>query len=74
MLIDLRSQLERFFPGSVVALDMSADPDVEYMVAYVCTNGTPQEAIEQLQRFDDVYWLDHYHQAQGKLIVNVEFE
>lgn len=73
MLIDLRGQLEHFFPESNLVLDISADPEAEYLVVYVVMHTTAQEALERLERFDDEYWLDHYHQAQGKLIVNVEF-
>jgi hypothetical protein len=73
MLIDLHGQLEHFFPESSLVLDISADPEAEYLVVYVVTDSTAPEAIERLERFDDGYWLDHHHQAQGKLIVNVEF-
>ena len=73
MLIDLHGQLKHFFPESSLVLDISVDPEAEYLVVYVVMNTTPQDAIERLERFDDGYWLDRHHQAQGKLIVNVEF-
>jgi hypothetical protein len=74
MLIDLHGQLEHFFPWSNMILDISADPEGNYLVVYVVTDTTAQEAIERLDRFDDQYWIDHRHRAQGKLIVNIEFE
>lgn len=67
----------RYFAPLSLALEVIADPDTaddQQLVLFVVLQGTPAEAFEKLQRFDDEWWLDAMDEAKGRLCISLEFQ
>ena len=64
LLTETRSHLSAYFPGSKLALRVIIDPgsvDDRQLVLFIITNLAPENALSQLQQFDD-----HSHSASSR--------
>jgi hypothetical protein len=67
----------KYFSYSQVTLDVETDyeyPTHQELAAYVVTNLPVEEALQQLERFDEQWWLNVLDQAQSKFDVDLRFE
>jgi len=50
------SRIRNFFPSEILFLEVATDPDEigdKQLVIYICTDLSPQEAIDKLDQLDD---------------------
>lgn len=77
LLIDARPNIDTAFPGATVYLEIQKDPESshnELLLAAIVVGLSPQEAFDQLEQFDESWWLENVDRSKGKLCINVEFE
>lgn len=77
MLIEAYSNIEKFFPHSLVRLAVVTDPEefgTEQLTAFVVTNLGPDETIDALSAFDKKWWLKSLKRTQRKLCITLEFQ
>ena len=65
-------KLQKLFPYSTIIMEVVQDE----LVISIETTLSPEEAIEQLDRFDDEWWLDIASSLDSftKLCVRVEYQ
>jgi hypothetical protein len=73
LLLTAYVHIQEHFPGSVVRLEMDAE-DNSQLIASIITNRSPDEAFQQLEQFDEQWWLDALDKAEMKLTISLEFE
>jgi len=70
LLLEARDKLWEHFGDAVVSLEVVIDPEMigyAQLIAFIIPKAAPDEAIDQLERFDDAWWLDNGEQGQDKL-------
>ncbi len=70
ILVEARDRLRDYFADAEVSLEVVADPEMigySQLIAFIISKADPDEAIDQLERFDEAWWLDHGEPAQDKL-------
>jgi len=77
LLLEAYSNIANYFgPYPQVFLEVVTDPeapDDQELVAFIRTNLPPDEVLDRLERFDEDWWLEASHKAQGNLCIHVEF-
>lgn len=76
LLKEAYQRIQKHFPDSPVALEVIADPeapDDRDLWAFIQTTLPPEEALEQVNRFDEEWWLAALDKANGKLGIDVEY-
>jgi uncharacterized protein (DUF1810 family) len=66
---------EYFGPSPEVVLEVVTDPEAEddrELFAFIRTPLPPEEALRELERLDQEWWLGEADQADGKLCIHVE--
>jgi hypothetical protein len=69
--------IEKCFSYSKVTLDVETDYEDathQELAVYVVSNLPLEEALQQLERFDEQWWLNVLDQAQSKFDVDLRFE
>ena len=70
LLLEARDKLWEHFGDAVVSLEVVIDPEMigyAQLIAFIIPKAAPDEALDQLERFDDAWWLDNGEQGQDKL-------
>lgn len=77
LLLEARVQITKYFGSEAdVALEVITDPGSvsdRQLFALVRTNLSPDEALIELERLDQEWWLAAMDNAQGHLGIDVEF-
>ena len=77
LLVEAHGKIAQHFgPSPEVILEVVTDPEASgdrELVAFIRTNLPPEEALDQLERFDEDWWLEASHNAQGNLCIHLEF-
>lgn len=77
VLLDAYVYLQRHFgPDPQVVLEVVGDPEVDdwdELFAYVLTSLSVDEALAQLDRFDEEWFLDQLDRIDGQLNFDLEF-
>ncbi len=76
LLIEARGYIAKYFPGSMVILELETDPDEPHsqqLVAAIVTNSSTDEAHQALKQLDEDWWLHTLERTQMKLCITVEF-
>ncbi len=77
LLLEAYDRIRTYFPDSLIFLEVVADPEANgdyQLVASVAVDLDPDEALENLEQFDEDWWLDALDRAQGMLCIDVEFQ
>jgi hypothetical protein len=70
ILLEARGKISEYFGDVQVSLEVVVDPEMigySQLIAFITTKADPEEAMDQLERFDDAWWLDSEEPAQDKL-------
>jgi hypothetical protein len=70
LLLEAHNKIGEYFADAQVSLEVVPDPEVigySQLIAFIITGAEPDEAIDQLERFDEGWWLDKGEPAQDKL-------
>jgi len=67
---DAYSHLQKYFPGSTVFMEVERGD----LLISVRTNLSPENAIKELDKFDDEWWLDACIDSRAKLCIMVEYQ
>jgi len=76
LLVDAEEVAHRHFPEAGLRLELAIDPEVvgaTHLVLSITQDGSVDRALNRLRRFDDDWWLDQIHRAQGKLVITLAF-
>ena len=76
LLVDAEQAVRRHFPEAGLRLEVATDPEVAgatHLVLSINQGGSVDRALNRLRRFDDDWWLDQIHRAQGKLVITLAF-
>jgi len=77
MVLEAYSKIADYFgPYPQISLEVVTDPEVadgHELVAFILTNLPPHEALNRLERFDEDWWLEASHKAEGNLCIHLEF-
>jgi hypothetical protein len=77
LLIEAYPLIEKHFGlGTEVVLEVFVDPEEEDFVELfgnIRTSLSPEAALEQLDKFDEEWFLDQIEKTDGKLNFNIEF-
>jgi hypothetical protein len=76
-LMETYHQIRNYFPSEILFLEVVTDPDEigdKQLVIYICTDLSPQEAIDKLDQLDDNWWLNVSDASDSKLLIQVEYE
>ncbi len=76
ILIEAYDALRKFFPEDKLRLEYRIDPEVsddEKLLLYVETRAPVEETLEQLDEFEEEWWIDNLSRADNKLLIDVEF-
>ncbi len=68
--------IQVYFPESKLSLRVIADPEEEnskQLVLYIGCNLEPEEALIQLDKLDEDWWLDALNGARNALCINLEW-
>lgn len=77
LLLEAREEILKYFPQSSLSLELKADPEAEdnsQLILYIQTNLPFKEALDQLDKFDEQWWLDKVDQAKGNLCIDLAFK
>ena len=79
LLLDAHQNIQRYFPGSEVMLDVSIDPDSltgdnEELVVSIGTQLDGKEALKTLEQFYDDWWSHVSNEATDKIVIGLELE
>jgi len=72
LLMEAYSRIRNFFPSEILFLEVATDPDEigdKQLVIYICTDLSPQEAIDKLNQLDDNWWLNASDASDSKLLI-----
>jgi len=75
LLLEAHDKIGDHFSHPQLFLEVVTDPEVNddhQLVVFIATNSRPDEALRRLGRFDEDWWLDASHGAQGNLCIHVE--
>src|SRR5690348_5521710 len=70
ILLQARDKIKEYFADAAVSLEVVMDPEMigySQLIAFIIATADPDEAMDQLERFDDAWWLDNGEPAQDKL-------
>jgi hypothetical protein len=70
LLLEARDKLRTYFADAEVSLAVVVDPEMigySQLVAFIIPKAAPDDAVDQLEQFDQAWWLDNGEQAQDKL-------
>jgi len=76
LLKEAHGALRKIFPENRLRLEHRIDPEVpedEKLFVWVETRASVEDALAQLDDFEDRWWLDNLEKAHGKLLIDVEF-
>ncbi len=76
LLLEVYTNIEEFFPLSLVYLTVATDPEefgADQLIAFIATDLDPDAALDALRAFDKNWWLNSLNRAQGKLCITLEF-
>jgi hypothetical protein len=77
LLDEAHPYIARCFPNASLTLRVEGDPETgplaDQLVVRIGITSGPEAALAHLKRFDSEWWLDKVAQAQGKLVINLEF-
>ncbi len=76
LLLELPAQIQPYFAGSHLSLDIFIDPEVEAsakLLMLIATEKEPDAVLDALEAFDSAWWLKNRPRSQGDLIIDVEF-
>jgi hypothetical protein len=77
LLEEAHEKIAQYFgPSSEVMLEVVTDPeamDDRELFAFIRTTLPPDEALSNLDRLDQEWWLDAGDRAEGNLCIDVEF-
>ena len=76
ILLEAYPQIQEHFPDHQVCLEVVSDPEIpnsEYLRAYIQTKLDADEAFQRLKSFDRAWWLENFHVAQDKLLIDIAF-
>jgi hypothetical protein len=68
-------RINEHFPMARPVLEVVTDPegaDDFQLTVFIRTRLAPEEAMANLERFDDTWWLDAMDRAQGNLCITLE--
>lgn len=75
LLLDIRSNIRRFFGEDVVRLNLSYDPEWENdqpeLFVNIQTRMSPQDALMRLKAFDTEWWLKKLTEAKAPIVVSL---
>lgn len=77
LLKEAHDRIRDYFPLETLFLEVMIDPDEvgeKELVIYIHTDQKPYEAIENLDRLDECWWLDASTISELKLLIQVEYE
>lgn len=77
LLLEAYIQIGGYFPLSPVFLEVVTDPEgagENQLVMSIAGDFSSDEALAQLDEFDEDWWLDALGRTQGKLCIDVEFQ
>jgi len=70
LLSDAYNNLQSYFPGSTIFMEVEHGE----LVISVGTKLPPEQAIENLDKFDEEWWLDACIDSRAKLCITVEYQ
>ena len=78
LLGEVAAQLPRYFSGAPLRMKVGHDPEghasPELILSPSCRRiGRVEAAQDTLDRFDCDWWLDHYDEARGLLLITITF-
>jgi hypothetical protein len=76
LLLEAYDKIGNYFSYPQLSLEVLTDPETNgdrQLVVFIGTNLAPDEALPMLEQFDENWWLDASHKAQGNLCIHVEF-
>jgi hypothetical protein len=76
LLLESHDRINEQFPNARPVLEVVTDPegaDDFQLALFIRTRLAPEEAVANLERFDDTWWLDALDRARGKLCITLEF-
>ena len=78
LLPEINHAISVYFQGfSSVTLNLSLNPETqtpEYLILTIMTDLDVDEAVQRLDKFDEIWWLDNLQRANGLIMVDVGFE
>lgn len=77
LLMEAYSRIRNYFPSEILLLEVVTDPEeigYKQLVVYICTDLSPQDAIDKLDQLDDNWWLNVSDASDSKLLIQVEYE
>lgn len=77
LLMEAYGRIRYYFPSEILLLDAVTDPDEienKQLVIYICTDLSPQDAIDKLDQLDDNWLLNATDLSGCKLLIQVEYE
>jgi hypothetical protein len=76
VLLEAPAWIAGYFAAPKLYLAILADPetgDENQLVLSIVINVPPDQALDQLQQFDEGWWLDVVSRTSGKLCIDVEY-
>ena len=76
LLVDAKQAARRYFPAAGLRLEVATDPEIAgatHLVLSITQDGSVDRALNRLRCFDEDWWLDQIHRAQGKLVITLAF-
>jgi len=67
---DAYSNLQKYFPGSAVFMEVERGD----LVISVVTELSPEEATSKLYQFDEDWWLDACIDSRARMCITVEYQ
>jgi hypothetical protein len=77
LLMEAYHRIRNYFPSEILFLEVVTDPDEigdKQLVIYICTDLSPQDAIDKLDQLDDNWWLNAFDASDLKLLIQVVYE
>jgi hypothetical protein len=77
LLMEAYDQIRYYFPREILLLDAVADPDEtvdKQLIIYICTDLSPQDAIDKLDQLDENWLLNAIDASGCKMLIQVEYE
>lgn len=76
LLLEASPKINKYFPDKELALQVIIDPEAEkdkQLMVLIIETSSPDDVYEQLERFDNEWWIGAVNRAKGKLCIDVEF-
>lgn len=76
VLRETQIEIRHFFPQAQIFLEVVSDPEDSAIVQLgilIRSDLNPEAVYQQLQEFEENWWLDNLDRAKGAILVNLEF-